>query len=135
MRDFCSGAYTPYEQLARVLRNHGRSDAADCILYAAKERERAQSPFPSYIGLTLSKWFIGYGYHLFRSIIWISVFLIIGTLALRASKQGWKISLRSLPLNLALTVSALLSGTLSGNRRAAGLDRAAQTARKLSRKS
>jgi hypothetical protein len=82
----------PYEQLAKVLRNQGRPDAADSILYAGKERERAEAPLPTYIVLTLSKWFIGYGYHLFQSLIWISGFLILGALLLRVSKQGSKIS-------------------------------------------
>lgn len=82
----------PYEQLAKVLRNQGCPDAADDIMVAAKERERTEATGSAYIGLTLSKWFIGYGYSLFQSLIWISVFLVLGTLALAISKQGGRIS-------------------------------------------
>lgn len=82
----------PYEQLAGGLRNEGRPDTADEVLYAGKERERAQSPLLRYIQLTASKWFIGYGYHLFRSVYWALGFLVAGVLALRASGEGRKIS-------------------------------------------
>lgn len=82
----------PYQQLAAVLRNEGHPDTADEVLYAGKERERVQSPFLSYVTLTASKWFIGYGYHLFRSVYWILGFVGVGTLALWISGEGRRIS-------------------------------------------
>jgi uncharacterized protein YjbI with pentapeptide repeats len=83
---------TPYRQLSAVLRDEGNPDAADEILYASKERERAQSRFLSYIELTASKWFIGYGYHLFTSVYWALGFLVAGNLALWLSGEGRRIS-------------------------------------------
>jgi hypothetical protein len=82
----------PYQQLATVLRNQGRPETADKILYAGKERERAHSQFLSYIALTASKWVIGYSYHLFRSLYWILGFIGLGTILLWISSEGHRIS-------------------------------------------
>ena len=60
----------PYEQLATVLRNEGKPDVADEILYAGKEQERSQSVSMRYIAMTANRWVIGYGYHKFWSIYW-----------------------------------------------------------------
>jgi hypothetical protein len=82
----------PYQQLAAVLRNQGRPETADEILYAGKERERADLQFPSHTALTASKWFIGYGYHLFWSVYWILGFVVAGIILLWISRQGPRIS-------------------------------------------
>jgi hypothetical protein len=42
----------PYQQLAAVVRNQGLPEVADEILYASKQRERADSDFLSYLALT-----------------------------------------------------------------------------------
>jgi hypothetical protein len=70
LRKQCSYSPAPYQQLASVLREQGRPDVADEVLYAGKQRERAQSSSLSWIGLTLSWLFIGYGYHKFNSAYW-----------------------------------------------------------------
>ncbi len=82
----------PYQQLASVLREQGRRDVTDEVLYAGKQRERAQSPFLSYIWLTALDWFIGYGYHLFWSGYWVLGLVALGTLLLWFSGEGWRIS-------------------------------------------
>jgi hypothetical protein len=92
LRKQASYSPTPYQQLASVLRQQGRPDTADEVLYAGKERERAQSSSLSYIGLTLNKWFIGYGYHLFRSVYWVLGLVALGTLLLWLFGEGWRIS-------------------------------------------
>jgi hypothetical protein len=81
----------PYHQLASVLREQGRPDTAAEVLYAGKKRERAQSSFPSFVLLTASELFIGYGYHPFWSLYWAFTFLIVGTLFLWFSGEGWRI--------------------------------------------
>jgi hypothetical protein len=87
-----SYAAAPYQQLASVLRAQGRTDTADEVLYARKQRERkTQSSFLGYLELTASKWFIGYGYHLFRSLYWALGFLVLGFLALWFSGEGQRI--------------------------------------------
>jgi hypothetical protein len=82
----------PYQQLASVLREQGRPDTADDVLYAGKQRERAQSSILSYIELTASDWFTGYGLHLFKSVYWALGLLVTGTLLLWLSAEGWRIS-------------------------------------------
>jgi hypothetical protein len=85
-------AAAPYQQLASVLRAQGRPDTADEVLYAGKQRERAQSSFPSDLGLTASWLVIGYGYHKLNSACWALVFLVIGFLVVRFSGGGKRIS-------------------------------------------
>jgi len=79
----------PYQQLAAILREQGRSDDADEILYSGKERERAQSSSRHYIWLTVNDLVIGYGYHVWRALYWVAILLAAGTmLFLRCSREG-----------------------------------------------
>jgi hypothetical protein len=98
-------APTPYQQLATVLRNEGRPNAADEVLYAGKERERASAPFLFCIWLTGIKWLIGYGYHLEWTLLWIAGFLIAGILALQLSGEG---RANGMPYGIAYSFDMLL---------------------------
>ena len=99
----------PYQQLATVLREQGQPDTADEILYAGKERERAQSTSMVYTEATANKWFIGYGYHKFWSMYWALGFLISGTLLLWLSGQGGRVSRHySLPYGIFYSFDFLL---------------------------
>jgi hypothetical protein len=82
--------YAPgsYEQLATVLRSEGRPGAADDILYAGKERERAQATFLRRAWLTTTGVLIGYGYHLEWAVVWVAAFILTGIAVLRFSGQG-----------------------------------------------
>jgi hypothetical protein len=75
----------PYQQLATVLRSQGQPNAADEVLYASKERERAQATFLRHIWLTAYKCLIGYGYRVEWTFFWVAGLLIAGVLALRLS--------------------------------------------------
>ncbi len=98
-------APAPYEQLSAVLRSHGRPDAADEILYARKERERAQALFPRYTWLTATKWLIGYGHHVEWALFWVAGFLIVGVATLRISGQGPR---NGMPYGIAYSFDMLL---------------------------
>jgi hypothetical protein len=78
----------PYEQLSNVLRNQGRLEAADEILFAKRERERANATFSNYIFLTATKWLVGYGYHPWWALFWVAALLIGGIAILRISGEG-----------------------------------------------
>ena len=82
----------PYEQLATVLRDEGKPEVADDILYSAKQIERAQSTGMRHVELTADKWFIGYGYHKFWSVYWAFGFLLAGTALLWLSGEGRRLS-------------------------------------------
>jgi hypothetical protein len=82
----------PYEQLATVLRNEGKPDVADDILYSGKEQERSQSASMRYIELTANRWVIGYGYYKFWSIYWAMGLLVAGTVLLWLSGEGYRVS-------------------------------------------
>jgi hypothetical protein len=84
----------PYEYLATVFRAAGESSKANRIRYESRERDRAeawkQEDYGRWFGLTLLKWGIGYGLGLryFLALWWIVVFTLIGTIALRVTRQG-----------------------------------------------
>ena len=63
----------PYEQLAGVLREAGKNDKADDILYAGKERERANATGLRWLRLTFLNYSIGYGYRIYYSFFWMIV--------------------------------------------------------------
>jgi hypothetical protein len=99
-------APAPYHQLATVLRNQGRPDIADEVLYAGRERERSQSSsWPDCIWLTANKLVIGYGYHVERALIWIAGFLLAGIAALQISGEGRK---NGMPFGIAYSFDMLL---------------------------
>jgi hypothetical protein len=98
-------APAPYEQLATVLRNGGRPRAADEILYAGKERERAQATFLHRAWLTTIGALIGYGYHLEWAVVWAAGFILAGIAVLRFSGQGPR---NQMPFGIAYSFDLLL---------------------------
>ena len=98
-------APAPYEQLATVLRSEGRPGAADEILYAGKERERAQASFLRRAWLTTIDVFIGYGYHLEWALVWVAAFIVTGIAVLRFSGQGPR---NQMPFGIAYSFDMLL---------------------------
>lgn len=78
----------PYLALASVLARVGQKATANEILYAGKERELAAAHGGDRFLLLLQKAFIGYGYRLFRSFYWLVLFVVLGAVVLRLSKQG-----------------------------------------------
>lgn len=74
----------PYQQLAKILREAGATGKANAIVYAARERERAQSRGVAWLGRTLLKYTIGYGLggSYFRALVWVLLFTAIGATVL-----------------------------------------------------
>jgi hypothetical protein len=78
----------PYAQLASVLTAAGRRDHANAILFAGRERERAearrQHRWRRWLWLTFLWGVIGYGIGLytFRVLIWIALSVAVGTATL-----------------------------------------------------
>lgn len=95
----------PYEQLAKVLRTAGQYGKADDILYAGRERERAEATGPKWIGLTLLNYSIGYGYRYLYSLIWIAVLVGLGAVVLCRTGEGKK---HKMPYGIAYSVDMLL---------------------------
>ena len=94
----------PYRHLASVFRDSGLSDMADDILYANRERERAQpdTSLARWTILTLFKITIGYGYgsRVFLGLYWALLNVIVGTIMLRISKdcyeEKWGVRIKKL---------------------------------------
>lgn len=77
----------PYYQLARVLREAGKIEKSNAILYAAREHERAKAKGWAKFGRTLLKMTIGYGIGsgYFRALWWVLGFTLIGAAVLYSS--------------------------------------------------
>jgi hypothetical protein len=101
------GQYSPqpYVQLATVLRDAGRPDAADEVLYIGKQRERQEVRGPQRVWLTALDWSVGYGYHVERALFWVAGFILAGVVVLRASGEGRH---HGMPFGLAYSFDLLL---------------------------
>ncbi len=95
----------PYVQLAAVLRDAGRPDAADDILYAGKQRERREATWPQRVWLTALDWSVGYGYHVERALFWVVGFILAGVVVLRVSGEGRR---HGMPFGFAYSFDLLL---------------------------
>jgi hypothetical protein len=108
----------PYEYLAKILREEGRQDDAKKILYAGKERERSMacrsknskkpdacdlSELP-WLGLSISRALIGYGYYPFCSLIWAGVATALGVFVLKGTGQTEKHKMKYWGLSYSLAM-------------------------------
>ena len=78
-----------YKYLAQVLKDMGRSDDSDAVLYAAYERDRNQeNSYLKWIWLTLLSLVAGYGLELWRAVMVAVLMIGLGAAILRYSKEG-----------------------------------------------
>jgi hypothetical protein len=77
--------HQPYEQLAKVLKIQGRYRDAEKILISGKKSEMMceSTSIPRKILLFFSGIFIGFGYNVWQSCIFLCLFIILGIFALR----------------------------------------------------
>ncbi|TAN46911.1 MAG: pentapeptide repeat-containing protein [Rhodospirillales bacterium] len=81
----------PYEQAAKVLREMGHKDKAEDILFAERERERNERAKGwTWLGQSLLRWTIGYGYNYWLSAMWVALLTAAGTLFLCTSPPNLK---------------------------------------------
>lgn len=72
-------SFEPYQHAASYLRRVGLDDGADEVLYCGKVREIDNTP--SWLNkalLQLQRGFVGFGYHVERSLIWAALFILLG---------------------------------------------------------
>jgi uncharacterized protein YjbI with pentapeptide repeats len=83
----------PYEQIAAVLRTMGHDEEANDVLFAGAERARQRAcdnqDIGSWLGQTLLKWTVGYGYGRgpFRALYWVVGFVAVGWIVLWLTGQ------------------------------------------------
>jgi hypothetical protein len=72
------------------MRKAGQEDRANKTLRAGQERGREEAEGIGWLWLTLLKWVIGYGYGYgnFYSLLWVAVFVGIGSLVLKFNTTG-----------------------------------------------
>ena len=84
----------PYEQLAKVLGDMGHSQEASDVLYASHERARERTwndgHYFSWLGGSLLKLTIGYGYgyRYFWALGWVIVLVVLGAIVLRRTEEA-----------------------------------------------
>jgi hypothetical protein len=77
----------PYDQLASVLRQQGRPDAATRLQFESKNRELWSSSFPWKGFLALELLLVGYGFYPWFAGVWAVVFLAIGVSVYLANRD------------------------------------------------
>ena len=95
----------PYEYLASILSKVGYKGKAEDILYAGKNRELENAPFPSSIMLWVERVLIGYGYRIWYALVWVAGFIILGAIVLRLSGEGRR---NRMPYGIAFSFDMLL---------------------------
>jgi hypothetical protein len=80
----------PYQQLAGVLKQEGRTDLANDVLFASKEAERNSSFRWQWWLLTMQRYIIGYGYEYRFVLFSTSIFIIVGYFMILANAEGKK---------------------------------------------
>lgn len=82
----------PYEQLATVLQARGEIEMATKVRYDEREGDRNRSysehRWLLFGWLTLLKLGIGYGYYPYYSLVWVVVFVLVGSIVLFISGEG-----------------------------------------------
>jgi hypothetical protein len=106
LKRLVSHSSQPYEQLAAVLQNQGDSENATAVRYSAREDERSHAASWRWLGLTILKYFIGYGYYLQCAFVPVIVFLIMGVFVMRVSGEDKRTKLP--PFAVAYTFDMLL---------------------------
>lgn len=96
----------PYQHAAGYLRRVGLEDDADEVLYCGKVREIDNTP--SWIGkflLQVQRGFVGFGYHVERSLIWAALFIFIGQQIFSRTKEA---KAHHMPYGLAYSVEMFI---------------------------
>lgn len=78
----------PYQRLAGKLRQAGREATGRAVLYAGKERERAEAGWGRWLLLTAQKLFVGYGIDKQIVLVWVALFTVTGWLVARRTPQA-----------------------------------------------
>ena len=82
----------PYRHLSEMLRREGQTEAANAILYDAKEQERKSLPWyvSDRLWLEVLRWSVGYGVGLraLRALVWMTVFALVGWVVAMCATRG-----------------------------------------------
>ncbi len=95
----------PYEHLAATLSQAGQDEKANDILFAGKNRERGTVSWYRWLGLTILKLFIGFGYRIYYLIFWVSGLILIGALVFRNTKEAKE---HQMPIGIIYSLDMLL---------------------------
>ena len=88
-----------------MLEKAGHKDKAKDVLYYGKEREHSEATGLSWLWLTLQLIFIGYGYRIYYAFVWVTVFVAIGALVFRRTKEA---RTNKMPYGIAYSFDMLL---------------------------
>jgi hypothetical protein len=95
----------PYETLATALEKYGYKSKAKAIQYAGKNCELGNATGMEYLSLKIQQLVIGYGYYNFRALYWAVLFVVLGVLVLRVTKEGIE---HGMPYGVVFSIDMLL---------------------------
>ena len=95
----------PYEHLASILSQAGQDEKANDILFAGKDRERKNVSWYRWIGLTVLKLCIGFGYRIYYLMFWVGGLILIGALVFRSTKEAKE---HHMPIGIIYSLDMLL---------------------------
>jgi hypothetical protein len=102
-------SFEPYKEIADMLVSQGRTQEAEELSVSGHDVERDDArthhEFIRYFLLAIYGWTVGYGNHLEYSIYWIVLFVCIGAIIFRRSREAHD---RNMPFGLAYSFDMLL---------------------------
>ncbi len=101
-------SFEPYQHAAGYLRRVGMDEDADDVLYCGKLRQIDNTP--SWIGkaaLQVQRGFVGFGYHVERSLIWAGLFILLGQQIFRRTEEARE---HRMPIGLAYSIEMFIPG-------------------------
>lgn len=99
-------SFEPYQHAAGYLRRVGLDDDAEDVLYCGKIREIAATPsWARKALLQVQRGFVGFGYHVERSLIWAVIFILLGQQIFSRTKEA---KAHHMPYGLAYSIEMFI---------------------------
>lgn len=101
-------SFEPYQHAAAYLRRVGMDEDADDVLYCGKLRQIDNTPsWAGKVTLQIQRGFVGFGYHVERSLIWAGLFILLGQQIFCRTKEA---RAHHMPVGLAYSIEMFIPG-------------------------
>ena len=101
-------SFEPYQHAAAYLRRVGMDEDADDVLYCGKLRQIDNTPsWAGKAALQIQRGFVGFGYHVERSLVWAALFILLGQQIFSRTKEARE---HRMPIGLAYSIEMFIPG-------------------------
>lgn len=101
-------SFEPYQHAAAYLRRVGMDEDADDVLYCGKLRQIDNTPsWAGKAALQVQRGFVGFGYHVERSLIWAGLFILLGQQIFSRTREARE---HHMPIGLAYSIEMFIPG-------------------------